>query len=97
VVHKTIDYPGVPVDHRTIKENHGILKNVRIPLQPHFGVIGLAPKEADYVDSIPPDYVGGNVDNWRMGKGAPIYYPVQAIRGIRGGRGLPSRSNPARL
>src|SRR6266513_344804 len=90
VVHKTIDYPGVPVDHRTIKENHGILKNVRIPLQPHFGVIGLAPKEADYVDSIPPDYVGGNVDNWRMGKGAPIYYPVQAIRGIRGGRGLPS-------
>ena len=76
VVHKTIDYPGVPVDHRTIKENHGILKSVRIPLRPHFGVIGLAPKEADYVDSIPPGYVGGNVDNWRMGKGATIYYPV---------------------
>src|SRR5713226_838424 len=76
VVHKTIDYPGVPVDHSTIKENHGILKDVRIPLRPHFGVIGLAPKEADYVDSIPPGYVGGNVDNWRMGKGATIYYPV---------------------
>ncbi len=76
VVHKTIDYPGVPVDHNTIKENHGILKDVRIPLRPHFGVIGLAPKEADYVDSIPPGYVGGNVDNWRMGKGATIYYPV---------------------
>ncbi len=76
MVHKTIDYPGVPVDHSTIKENHGILKDVRIPLRPHFGVIGLAPKEADYVDSIPPGYVGGNVDNWRMGKGATIYYPV---------------------
>jgi acetamidase/formamidase len=76
VVHKTIDYPGVPVDHSTIKENHGILKNVRVPLRPHFGVIGLVPKEADYVDSIPPNYVGGNVDNWRMGKGATIYYPV---------------------
>jgi hypothetical protein len=35
VVHKTIDYPGVPVDHSTIKENHGILKNVRIPIRPH--------------------------------------------------------------
>jgi hypothetical protein len=56
VVHKTIDYPGVPVDHSTVKENHGILKNVRVPIRPHFGVIGLAPKEADIVDSIPPSY-----------------------------------------
>jgi acetamidase/formamidase len=54
IVHKTIDYPGVPVDHSTVHENHGVLKNVRIPIRPHFGVIGLAPKEADYVDSIPP-------------------------------------------
>ena len=44
VVHKTIDYPGVPVDHSTIKENHGVLKNVQIPIRPHFGVIGLAPE-----------------------------------------------------
>ena len=76
VVHKTIDYPGVPVDHGTIQENHGILKNVRIPIRPHFGVIGLAPKEADLVDSIPPSYTGGNIDNWRIGKGATMYYPV---------------------
>jgi acetamidase/formamidase len=76
VVHKTIDYPGVPVDHGTIRENHGILKNVRIPIRPHFGVIGLAPKEADIVDSIPPGYFGGNIDNWRIGKGATMYYPV---------------------
>jgi acetamidase/formamidase len=80
VVHKTIDYPGVPVDHATIKENHGILKNVRIPIRPHFGVIGLAPKEADIVDSIPPSYTGGNIDNWRIGKGATMYYPV-AVEG----------------
>ena len=80
VVHKTIDYPGVPIDHATIKENHGILKNVRIPIRPHFGVIGLAPKEADIVDSIPPSYTGGNIDNWRIGKGATMYYPV-AVEG----------------
>src|SRR6476661_4895125 len=82
VVHKTIDYPGVPVDHSTIKENHGILKNVRIPIRPHFGVIGLAPKEADFVDSIPPGYFGGNMDNWRVGKGAIMYYPIAVPGGL---------------
>jgi acetamidase/formamidase len=76
VVHKTIDYPGVPVNHATIQENHGVLKNVRIPIRPHFGVLGLAPSEADLVDSIPPNYVGGNIDDWRIGKGATMYYPV---------------------
>lgn len=76
VVHKTIDYPGVPVDHSTIQENHGILQNVRIPIRPHFGVMGVAPKEADVVDSIPPSYFGGNMDNWRIGKGATMYYPI---------------------
>ena len=76
VVHPTIDYPGVPVDHASVRENHGVLKNVRIPLRPHFGVLGLAPREADIVDSIPPSYVGGNVDNWRIGKAATMYYPV---------------------
>ncbi|MCB1815795.1 MAG: acetamidase/formamidase family protein, partial [Candidatus Competibacteraceae bacterium] len=57
-------------------ENHGIMKNIRIPVRPHFGVMGLAPKEAELVDSIPPNYVGGNIDNWRIGKGAVMYYPV---------------------
>jgi acetamidase/formamidase len=76
VVHKIIDYPGVPVDHATIQEQHGVLKNVRIPIRPHFGVLGLAPAEADLVDSIPPNYVGGNIDDWRIGKGATMYYPV---------------------
>ena len=76
VVHEIIDYPGVPVDHASVEENHGILSNVRIPIRPHFGVIGLAPAEADIVDSIPPSYTGGNIDNWRIGKGATAYYPV---------------------
>jgi acetamidase/formamidase len=80
VVHKQIDYPGVPVDHSTVEKTFGILKNVRVPIRPHFGVVGLAPKEADYVDSIPPSYTGGNIDNWRIGKGATMYYPV-AVEG----------------
>jgi len=76
VVHRTIDYPGVPVDHALVEENHGILKGVRIPVRPHFGVIAVAPREAEFVDSIPPGYFGGNIDNWRIGKGAVMYYPV---------------------
>lgn len=76
VVHKTIDYPGVPVDHTTINRNYDVLKGVRVPIRPHFGLISLAPKEADMVSTIPPSYTGGNIDNWRIGKGATMYYPV---------------------
>jgi acetamidase/formamidase len=76
VVHRTIDYPGVPVDHALVEENHAILKGVRIPVRPHFGVIAVAPKELEFVDTIPPGYFGGNIDNWRIGKGAVMYYPV---------------------
>ncbi len=82
VYHPTIDYPGVMVDHSTVIENHNVLKGVRIPLRPHFGVIGLAPKEAEIVDSIPPSYFGGNLDNWRAGKGATIFLPVSVPGGL---------------
>lgn len=78
VVHPIIDYPGVPVDHRTVTPNEGVLKNIRVPIRPHFGTMGVAPREADIVNSIPPSYTGGNIDNWRIGKGATIYYPVSA-------------------
>ena len=45
-------------------------------MRPHFGVIALAPKEAELLDSVPPGYFGGNVDDCRIGKGAVMYYPV---------------------
>jgi acetamidase/formamidase len=76
VRHTIIDYPGVPVDHTLVTEDHSILKDVRIPIRPHFGVIALAPREANIVDSTPPGYFGGNIDDWRIGKGATMYYPV---------------------
>lgn len=82
VVHKTIDYPGIPVDHSKTKRNFDVLKGVRLPIRPHFGTIGLAPKEADFVDTIPPSYTGGNIDNWRIGKGATMYYPVSVEGGL---------------
>jgi acetamidase/formamidase/AraC-like DNA-binding protein len=80
VMHPTIDYPGIPVDRSTIVENHGVLKNVKIPTRPHFGVIAVAPVETGLVDSIPPAYFGGNIDNWRIAKGATVYLRV----GVKG-------------
>ena len=76
VVHPTIDYPGVRVDHRLVKRRENVLANVRVPARLHFGTMGLAPSEADFVSSVPPSYTGGNIDDWRIGKGATMYYPV---------------------
>jgi acetamidase/formamidase len=75
-VHPTIDYPGLPVDHAQTQRNWDVLKNIRVPVRPHFGVLGVAPKEADFVNSVPPSYTGGNIDNWRIGQGASVFLPV---------------------
>jgi acetamidase/formamidase/AraC-like DNA-binding protein len=76
VVHATYDYPGVPVVPGSVKRRHNVLDGIRIPLRLHFGVIAVAPREVDFVDSIPPSYFGGNLDNWRLGKGSAVYLPV---------------------
>jgi acetamidase/formamidase len=76
IEHKTYDYPGLVVDPEKWNPKQGVLKGIRVPLRPHFGCLGLTQKEADIVNSIPPDYIGGNIDDWRFGKGATLYYPV---------------------
>lgn len=76
VLHPTIDYPGIPVDRDSIVENHGVLEGVTIPVRPHFGVIAVAPAETGLVDSVPPSCFGGNLDNWRIAKGATVYLRV---------------------
>jgi len=80
IVHATIDYPGVQVDHRLVTKRENILPDIRVPARLHFGTMGVAPAEADYVSSIPPSYTGGNIDDWRIGRGATMYYPV-AVEG----------------
>jgi len=81
VVHRTYDYPGVPVDKNSTSPRSS-LTGVRIPLRPHFGVIALAPREADPVDSVPPAYFGGNLDNYRLTKGSSVYLPVSVPGGL---------------
>lgn len=53
-VHPTIDYPGLIVDHSNLEENHYVLKDVRVPARLHFGTMGVASREGDIVDSVPP-------------------------------------------
>lgn len=77
ISHPRYDYPGVPVDPATIERNYDVLRNVEIPIRPHFGFIAVAPAYNGLVDSVPPGAFGGNLDNWRTGPGARIFLPVQ--------------------
>ncbi len=53
------------------------LEGVQIPLRPHFGTMGVAPVAPGRTSSVPPSDHGGNIDNWRIGAGATMHYPVQ--------------------
>lgn len=82
VIHPMYDYPGVPVDPETIEKNFNVLRDVEIPVRPHFGVVAMAPAHSDLVDSVPPANFGGNIDNWRLGPGASVYLPVAVAGGL---------------
>lgn len=71
------DLPGV-ISEPDDAARQPFSRPVRVPVRPHFGVMGVAPAEAGRVSSIPPNVYGGNVDNWRLGPGATMYYPVFA-------------------
>lgn len=53
------------------------LAGVVVGLRPHFGTIGVAPAAPGRHSSIPPGDHGGNIDNWRIGTGGTMHYPVQ--------------------
>ena len=76
VLHPTIDYPGIPVDHGTVTKTYDPLNGIHIRVRPHFGIISLAPDYAGLLDSTPPSAFGGNIDNWRLGAGSRLYLPV---------------------
>ena len=69
------DQPGsvIPPDAAA---RQSALARVAVPLRPHIGVMGVAPREDGRINSIPPGVFGGNIDNWRIGAGARMYYPV---------------------
>jgi acetamidase/formamidase len=69
------DLPGV-ISEPDPAARQPFSRAVSVPVRPHFGVMGVAPAESGKLSSIPPSVFGGNVDNWRVGPGATMCYPV---------------------
>jgi acetamidase/formamidase len=68
--------PGT-VTHCPVCDRQPALPGIHIPARPHLGTAGVAPAVDEPVSTIPPGLHGGNIDNWRIGAGATMYYPVQ--------------------
>ncbi len=76
------DYPGAYRAPGSIHrcpscDRQQALPGVRIPVRPHLGTAGVAPDQPGRISTVPPGRHGGNIDNWRIGAGATMYYPVQ--------------------
>lgn len=52
------------------------LDHIRLPFEPHPGCVGVAPKDAGRLDTIPPRANGGNMDVCDMTIGSTIWLPV---------------------
>jgi hypothetical protein len=79
-----------------VAEGHGrrpALAGVRVSVRPHPGTAGVTPNATGRVSTIPPGPNGGNIDNWRIGAGAVMYYPA-AVDGALFSVGI--RSPPSR-
>ncbi|HJV40327.1 acetamidase/formamidase family protein [Caulobacter sp.] len=73
--------PGT-ITHCPECDRQPALKGVRVPARPHLGTAGVAPAVDGRVSTIPPGEHGGNIDNWRIGAGATMYYTVQVDGGL---------------
>jgi acetamidase/formamidase len=58
----------------------------KVPLRPHIGTLAVMPNNTEnYIDeeaegganTIPPARFGGNIDDWRIGKGGTMFYRVE--------------------
>lgn len=65
---------------------YGILKSskaeIRIPVAPFMGTMGVAPNVAGKPNSVPPGDYGGNLDIHYLTAGATLYIPVQVAGGM---------------
>jgi acetamidase/formamidase len=81
------DFPGryaTPgtITHCPACDRQPALKGVRVPVRPHLGTAGVAMDVSGRVSTVPPGVHGGNIDNWRIGAGATMFYPVQVEGGL---------------
>jgi acetamidase/formamidase len=71
-----VEAPGTIVEPGSVVREPA-LEGVVVPLRPHLGTMGVAPAARGRHSSVPPGEHGGNIDNWRIGAGARMHYPVQ--------------------
>lgn len=70
------DVPGRIITPGTVERVEALGK-IQVPVRLHIGTMGVAPAEPGRKSTVPPGNHGGNLDNWRIGTGATMYYPVQ--------------------
>jgi amidase len=58
-----------------VKDGHAEFNNIKIPLNPMIGVIGVAPTREEISCGTPGPH-GGNMDNTMITEGATLYFPV---------------------
>ena len=57
-------------------------REIRFPLHPFMGIMGVAPDTAEPVNSVPPSRIGGNADINDLGAGSTVYYPIEVDGGL---------------
>ncbi|OES45672.1 acetamidase/formamidase family protein [Domibacillus iocasae] len=53
--------------------------DIKVPIEPFLGTMGVCPKNADNVPIMPPGTFGGNLDTRQLMIGTTLYLPVQEI------------------
>jgi acetamidase/formamidase len=65
----------IPLDLEKQEAGFPLNSNIRIPLQPFFGILGVATPETNR-SSVPPGNYGGNIDNRYLQAGSRVFLPV---------------------
>ncbi len=73
------DFPETYVQFWDLRSgNHSMLGDkIRVPLEPHLGVMGVTPNTKEPLPTIPPRCVGGNVDIKQLVAGSTLYVPIE--------------------
>ncbi|HJO94796.1 MAG TPA: acetamidase/formamidase family protein [Victivallales bacterium] len=71
----------IPIDLEQNSVEFPEKSNIRIPLSPFFGIIGVATEDTNQ-SAIPPGKHGGNMDNKELIEGTRVFIPVQVSGGL---------------
>lgn len=73
------DFPEPEIKIWSLDREKGYaqFKDMRIPLRPFLGCMGLAPGNDEELSTVPPTNHGGNMDCRELGVGSTVYLPVQ--------------------